>query len=109
MISKWERQRPGVLRVQHSSLATAIELSLTSPLFRELGPDARGLLAVIAFFPQGINEEKTHWLLPTISDVSDVFDKFCILSLISKTGNSLCRLCAAVDVGDVSVMLDAGR
>ena len=28
---------------------------------------------------------------------------------ISKTGNSLCRLCAAVDTGDVSVVLDAGR
>ena len=38
---KWERQRTGVLRAQHSrSLATTIELSLASPMFQELGPDA---------------------------------------------------------------------
>jgi hypothetical protein len=47
----WKRQRTGVLRLQHSgSLPPTIELSLTSPIFRELDPDALGLLRVVAFF-----------------------------------------------------------
>ena len=82
LIEEWERQRTGVLNAQHSgSLATTIELSLASPMFRELGPDARSLLEVVAFLPQGVNEKNAKWLFPTISDAQDILDKFCILSL----------------------------
>ena len=79
---EWERQRTGVLRVQHSgSLAATIELSLASPMFRELGPHARLLLEVVAFFPQGVNEKNTNWLFPAIPDMLNILDAFCALSL----------------------------
>ena len=63
------------------SLAAAVELSLASPMFQELGTDAREVLGVIAFFPQGINEDYVDRLFPTISNGPSMFDAFCNLSL----------------------------
>ena len=82
LTTEWDRQRTGVLRTRNlGSLAAAIELSLASPMFQELGPDAREVLGVVAFFPQGVNEDNVEGLFPTISDGPSTFDTLCNLSL----------------------------
>ena len=86
LASEWDRQRSQVLQTDfNKSLAATIELSLSSPTFRSLGPDTRNLLGVVAFFPQGVNEKNLDWLFPSLSNRKNIFDKLCILSLTHRS------------------------
>jgi tetratricopeptide (TPR) repeat protein len=90
---EWEKRRTDILRTRHNkSLAATIELSLSSLTFQGLGPDARALLEVVAFFPQGVDESKCDWLFPTISDVLSIFDQFCALSLTHRNNGFITML-----------------
>ena len=93
LTEEWYAQRAQVLRTDYNeSLAATIELSLDCPTFRSLGPSARDLIGVVAFFPQGIDEKNLDWLFPTISDRKNIFDKFCVLSLTHRSNGFVTML-----------------
>ena len=93
LTTEWEKQRTGVLRARNvGSLAATVELSLASPIFQELGADAREVLGVVAFLPQGVNEDNVDKVFPTISDGPSTFDTFCALSLTYRNGGFITML-----------------
>ena len=82
LAEEWKTRRAQVLRTDYDeSLASSIELSLNSPTFQRLGPLARDLLGVVAFFPHGVDGGNLDWFFPTIPERKEIFDKFCVLSL----------------------------
>jgi tetratricopeptide (TPR) repeat protein len=93
LAKEWETRRAQVLQTEYNeSLAATIELSLSSPTFRKLGPNARDLLGVVAFFPRGIDEKNLEWLFPTIPNRKNLLDKFCVLSLTYRSNGFVTML-----------------
>jgi len=93
LASEWNEHRTDILQADHTGgLAATIGLSLSSLMFQELGPDARDLLGVVAFFPQGIYESNIDWLFPTIAGRENIFDKFCVLSLAYRSDGFITML-----------------
>ena len=82
LVEEWETRWAQVSRTgRGGGLAATIELSIASPEFQKLGPDAHELLKVVAFLPQGIDYRNFDWLLPTVSNTNNIFDEFTALSL----------------------------
>jgi tetratricopeptide (TPR) repeat protein len=93
LAKEWDTQRAQVLQTDYNeSLAATIELSLSSPTFRSLGSNARDLLGVVAFFPQGIDEKNLDWLFPTIPNRKNIFGKFRVLSLTHRSDGFITML-----------------
>jgi hypothetical protein len=93
LAQEWDAQRVQVLQTDYNeSLAATIKFSLSSATFRSFGPDARDLLGVVAFFPQGIDENNLDWLFPTITNRKNTFDKFCVLSLTYRSSGFITTL-----------------
>ena len=98
LAKEWNVRRAQVLQTdRNESLAATIELSLASPTFSKLGPNARDLLGVVAFFPQGVDEKNLDWLFPTISDNRTILDKFCALSLTYRSNGFITMLAPIKD------------
>ena len=98
LASEWDEHRTDVLQTEdNKSFAATIELSLSSLMFQELGSNARDLLGVVAFFPQGVDENNIDWLFPTIPDRKNIFDKFCALSLTYRNDDFITMLAPVRD------------
>jgi len=113
LVQEWEMRRAQVLRNDYNeSLAATIELSLASPSFRILGDNARDLLSVVAFFPQGIQESKLDSFFPTVPDRKNIFNRFRVLSLAHRSNGFITMLAPIRDYlcpedPTISPLLDA--
>ena len=92
LTKEWNERRAEVLQTHSKSLAATIALSLESPTFLKLGPDAKDLLGIVAFFPRGVDENNLEWLFPDFLDIKFTFDKFCALSLTYRSGSRITML-----------------
>ncbi|KAH7907620.1 hypothetical protein BJ138DRAFT_460116 [Hygrophoropsis aurantiaca] len=85
LMRSWEGQQTRLLDVGNGklqSLSVTIELSLTSSSIQRLGADARHVMQVAAFLPQGLNERGLEHLFPTVPNIHSVVDALCRLSLM---------------------------
>ena len=96
LVKKWGERRTDMAE-RGRSLSATIELSLSSSIFQELGPDARDLLGVVAFFPQGVGENKIDWLFPTTTGREKISNGFCVLSLAYRSDGFVTMLAPICD------------
>ena len=98
LAKEWDARRTDMLRTgRNKSLGATIELSLSSPTFQGLGPDARDLLRVVAFFPQGVDENSIDRLFSALPGRKDMVDNFCVLSLTHRDGGFITMLAPVRD------------
>ncbi|KAG2143018.1 hypothetical protein DEU56DRAFT_910958 [Suillus clintonianus] len=85
LLKRWKDRHSKVLdagKGKLQSLSDTMALSLSSPSVLDLGVDGRRALAIIAFLPQGLNEDLASDLLPSLPQVDAICDVLCMQSLV---------------------------
>ncbi|KAG2035382.1 hypothetical protein BDR03DRAFT_1093158 [Suillus americanus] len=77
--------RDGMIDTARCSTA----LSLRSPSVQNLGGDGLRVLAIVAFLPQGLNEDLAGDLLPSLPQIDTICDVLCMQSLVYRQDNFL--------------------
>ncbi|KAG2739549.1 hypothetical protein P692DRAFT_20662409, partial [Suillus brevipes Sb2] len=92
LLKRWNDQHSKVLdggKGKLQSLSDTMQLSLSSPSVQDLGEDGHRVLAIIAFLPQGLNEDLASDLLTSLSQVDTICDVLCMQSLVYRQDNFL--------------------
>ena len=89
LLKRWKVQPSAILDQGEGklrSLSATMQLSLSSPSIRKLGKKGRRALAVVAYLPQGLNDNLAKDLLPSIRDITTICDVLCRHSLVYRQG-----------------------
>ncbi|KAG1745212.1 P-loop containing nucleoside triphosphate hydrolase protein [Suillus lakei] len=92
LLKRWNDRHSKVLdagKGRLQSLSDTMQLSLSSPSVHNLGEDGHRALAIIAFLPQGLNEDLASDLLPSLPQVDAICDVLCTQSLVYRQDNFL--------------------
>jgi tetratricopeptide (TPR) repeat protein len=90
LVKRWNEQHSKLLdrgSGKLQSLSSTMQLSLGSPTIQALGQDGLRALAVIAFLPQGLNDDMARDLLPSIPQINNICDVLCSQSLLYRQGS----------------------
>ena len=85
LLAHWSIQHTRLLCTGYGkddNLGKSVELSLSSPSVKDLGDDIRGVLDIIAFFPQGVLREKVKELFPTVTGIEEIINVLLKQSLL---------------------------
>ncbi|KAG1791231.1 uncharacterized protein HD556DRAFT_1486695 [Suillus plorans] len=90
LLKRWNDRHSAVLnpgKGKLQSLPDTMQLSLDSPSIQGLGEDGRRTLAMIAFLPQGLNDNLAGDLLPSLQEVDTICDVLRRQSLVYHQDN----------------------
>jgi tetratricopeptide (TPR) repeat protein len=85
LLAHWDIQHTQLLCTGYGkddNLGKSVELSLSSPSVKALGDDVRGVLRIIAFFPQGLLRETVKELFPTVIGIEEIVNVLLKQSLL---------------------------
>ncbi|KAG1821490.1 hypothetical protein EV424DRAFT_1539061 [Suillus variegatus] len=90
LLKRWNDRHSAVLnpgKGKLQNLSDTMQLSLNSPSIQGLGEDGRRTLAIIAFLPQGLNDNLAGNLLPSLQQVDTICDVLRMQSLVYRQDN----------------------